>query len=187
MNSICPWALGDPLLREYHDTEWGVPCHDDTRLFELLCLEGAQAGLSWLTILKRREGYRKAFQNFSIPACAALTDDELEEIRLHGDVIRNRLKIASVRKNARVVQEIQQEFGSFDAYVWHFTEGKQIRNAWKDQGDMPAQSELSERVSKDLKKRGASFVGPVIIYSFLQAVGVLNDHIASCPCGDRTY
>ena len=169
MNS-CPWALGDPLLREYHDTEWGVPCHDDTRLFELLCLEGAQAGLSWLTILKRREGYRKAFQNFSIPACAALTDDE-----------RNRLKIASVRKNARVVQEIQQEFGSFDAYVWHFTEGKPIRNAWNEQKDIPAQSELSERISRDLKKRGASFVGPVIMYSFLQAAGVLNDHIASCP------
>ena len=187
MNSICPWALGDPLLREYHDTEWGVPCHDDTMLFELLCLEGAQAGLSWLTILKRREGYRKAFQNFSIPACAALTDDELEEIRLHGDVIRNRLKIASVRKNARVVQEIQQEFGSFDIYVWHFTEGKPIRNAWNEQKDIPAQSELSERISRDLKKRGASFVGPVIMYSFLQAAGVLNDHIASCPCGDGAY
>lgn len=187
MNSICPWALGDPLLRKYHDTEWGVPCHDDTMLFELLCLEGAQAGLSWLTILKRREGYRKAFRNFSIRACAALTDDELEEIRLHGDVIRNRLKIASVRKNARVVQTIQKEFGSFDAYVWHFTEVKQIRNAWNDQGDVPAQSELSEHISRDLKKRGASFVGPVIMYSFLQAAGVLNDHIASCPCGDVTY
>ena len=187
MTSICPWALGDPLLREYHDTEWGVPCHDDTMLFELLCLEGAQAGLSWLMILKRREGYRKAFRNFSIRACAALTDGELEEIRLYGDVIRNRLKIASVRKNARVVQEIQQEFGSFDTYVWHFTEGKRIRNAWNEQKDIPAQSELSERISKDLKKRGASFVGPVIIYSFLQAAGVLNDHIASCPCGDGAY
>lgn len=182
---VCPWALGDPLLRAYHDAEWGVPCHDDRALFELLCLEGAQAGLSWLTILRRRDGYRNAFHHFSIDACAALTDDELEDIRLHGPVIRNRLKIASVRRNSRVVQAIQDEYGSFDAYVWHFTDGRQIRNAWKRQEDMPAQSELSERISKDLKRRGASFVGPVIIYSFLQAAGVLNDHLESCPWGDR--
>lgn len=186
MKSICPWALGDPLLREYHDTEWGVPCHDDTKLFELLCLEGAQAGLSWLTILKRRSAYREAFRNFSIPDCAALTDDELEEICLHSSVIRNHRKIASIRKNASVVQAIQREFGSFDAYVWHFTEGKQIRNVWNAQRDIPAQSELSERISRELKKRGASFVGPVILYSFLQAAGVLNDHLVTCPCRDKT-
>ena len=178
----CSWALAHPLLREYHDREWGIPSYEDRYLFELLCLEGAQAGLSWLTILKKRAAYKKAFLNFDICRCGELTDAELEEILLNPGIVRNRLKVYAVRKNARVVLKIQQEYGSLADYLWGFTGGKQVVHQWALEAQVPAQDTLSERVSRDLRKRGASFAGPVVIYSFLQAVGIIDDHVAWCVC-----
>ena len=179
--AICTWAKHDEYSRQYHDEEWCVPHFDDRYLFEMLILEGAQAGLSWLTILKKREGYRQAFHNFDIDMCAALTDEELGSICETGDIIRNKLKIKSVRTNARVVQKIREEYGSFAAYIWHFTNGQRVVNDLPEGAPLPASSPLSETVSKDLKKRGAVFVGPVIIYSYLQAAGVIDDHLNTCP------
>lgn len=178
---ICPWAEGHELELEYHNTEWGVPSYDDRYLFEMLVLEGAQAGLSWLTILKKREGYRAALKNFDLDYCAQIDDEQAAEIFANYDIIKNRLKMQAIRKNAIAVKEIQKEFGSFSNYVWHFTDGKPIINHWDSMSQMPATSELSERVSKDLKKRGCNFVGPTIIYSYLQACGVIDDHIIECP------
>ncbi len=178
---ICPWALKDEFLKTYHDEEWCRPHHDDTYLFEMLVLEGAQAGLSWSTILKRREGYRKTFFHFDISRCAGMTDEEMEEIGRTAPVIRNRRKINSVRQNARAVLAIQKEWGSFSHYLWHFTENKIIVHHLQDNDDLPASSPLSEKISDDLKKRGCTFAGPVIIYSFLQAAGIIDDHLESCP------
>lgn len=178
---ICPWALKDEFLKTYHDEEWCRPHHDDTYLFEMLVLEGAQAGLSWSTILKRREGYRKTFFHFDISRCAGMTDEEMEEIGRTAPVIRNRRKINSVRQNARAVLAIQKEWGSFSRYLWYFTENKIIVHHLQDNDDLPASSPLSEKISADLKKRGCTFAGPVIIYSFLQAAGIINDHLESCP------
>lgn len=178
MTKRCKWAGNDPLMQNYHDFEWGVASHDDRYLFEMLTLEGAQAGLSWQLILNKREAYRAAFHTFSVTACAALTDDELEEIRLQTDVIKNKLKIRSVRSNAVAFQKIQTEFGSFANYIWGFSD--QIVNEWESDADVPAQTELSAQISKDLKKRGFKFVGPVIIYSFMQAIGMINDHVLHC-------
>lgn len=183
----CPWAESSSLMQAYHDSEWGKPCHDDTYLFEMLTLEGAQAGLSWQSILQRREGYRQAFHQFQIHKVAEMTDEELEALRENPGIIRNRLKIYSVRKNARVVQALAREWGSFDAWIWHFTEGKPIVGHWKTMGEVPAESDLSRQISRELKKRGASFVGPVIIYSFLQAVGIVNDHLEGCLCRKDRY
>lgn len=177
----CGWLPEDkPDYVEYHDTEWGVPVHDDRLLFEMLILEGAQAGLSWYTILKRREGYRKAFKNFDVKKCAKFTDDELEHILVNGDIIRNRLKVFSVRKNAIAFMAIQKEFGSFDAYIWAFVGGKPKINTPKSMAYVPAQTDISEAISKDLKKRGMTFVGATIIYAYMQATGMVNDHIADC-------
>lgn len=178
---ICPWALKDKFLKTYHDEEWCRPHHDDTYLFEMLVLEGAQAGLSWSTILKRREGYRKTFFHFDISRCAGMTDEEIEEIGRTAPVIRNRRKINSVRQNARAVLAIQKEWGSFSRYLWHFTENKIIVHHLQDNDALPASSPLSEKISADLKKRGCTFAGPVIIYSFLQAAGIIDDHLESCP------
>lgn len=178
MANRCKWAGNDPLMQKYHDFEWGVVSRDDRYLFEMITLEGAQAGLSWQLIINKREDYRAAFQNFSVEACAALTDEELEEIRLHTGVVKNKLKIRSVRSNAIAFQNIQAEFGSFADYIWRFSD--LIVNDWEDDTEVPAQSELSEHISKDLKKRGFKFVGPVIIYSFLQAIGMINDHVRDC-------
>lgn len=178
---ICAWAQSNPLMQEYHDKEWGVPNHEDTYLFEMLNLEGAQSGLSWMTILKKREGYRKAFRGFDINACAALTDEELEQIVTSGEVVRHRLKIKAVVSNAIAAQKVQQEFGSLSKYVWHFTDSKRIINRWTSVDQLPAKSELSEQISKDMKKRGFKFVGPITIYSYLQAIGIINDHIITCP------
>lgn len=178
----CPWAESSLLMQAYHDSEWGRICHDDQYLFEMLTLEGAQAGLSWQSILQRREGYRRAFHRFQIHKVAEMTDKELEALRENPGIIRNRLKIYSVRKNARVVQALAWEWGSFDAWLWHFTEGKPIVGHWKTMAEVPAESDLSRQISRELKKRGASFVGPVIIYSFLQAVGIVNDHLEGCLC-----
>ncbi|MBL8639019.1 MAG: DNA-3-methyladenine glycosylase I [Alphaproteobacteria bacterium] len=172
---------GDNLYANYHDHEWGVPVHDDRKLFEMLSLEGAQAGLSWETILKRREHYRAAFFDFDVVRVAAMTDGELEAILKNPNVIRNRLKIFSVRKNAQIYLQIQQEFGSFARYLWAHTNHQPIINQWKKLSDIPASTPLSAAISKDLKKRGMSFVGPTIIYAYLQSVGVINDHLITCP------
>lgn len=177
----CTWVPDDkPDYIHYHDTEWGVPVHDDQMLFEMLILEGAQAGLSWYTILKRRDGYRKAFKKFDIKKVAAMSDAELEAVLATGDIIRNRLKVFSTRKNAQVVLAIQKEFGSLDAYVWKFVGGKpQIRRP-RTMKDIRVTSPESDAMSKDLKKRGMSFVGSTILYAYMQAVGMVDEHFTGC-------
>ncbi len=173
---------GKEFYAEYHDKEWGVPVHDDQYLFEMLILEGAQAGLSWETILKRRIGYRKAFHQFDPVKVAAMNDQELEALRQNEEIIRNRLKIYAARQNAQVFLEIQQEFASFDQYVWEFVNGKPLLNNWERLEDIPVTTPQSDALSKDLKKRGMKFVGSTIIYAYMQAVGLVNDHIKSCWC-----
>lgn len=174
----CRWVPENkPDYAHYHDTEWGVPVHDDQKLFEMLILEGAQAGLSWYTILKRREGYRKAFKQFDPVKIARMTDAELERVLATGDIIRNRLKVFSARKNALAFLAIQKEFGSFDAYIWKFVGGKPIINRTSA---TPVSTKESDAISKDLKKRGMSFVGSTIIYAYMQAVGLVNDHMTGC-------
>ena len=183
MKSItrCGWVPEEkPDYTEYHDNEWGIPVHDDRKLFEMLILEGAQAGLSWYTILRRREGYRKAFKNFDPVTVAKMSDAELEKVLASADIIRNRLKVFSARKNAQVFLSIQKEFGSFDAYVWQFVDGKPKVNRPKTMKDVPAKTAISDALSKDLKKRGMSFVGSTIMYAYMQAVGLVNDHFAGC-------
>jgi DNA-3-methyladenine glycosylase I len=176
----CPWPGTDELYIKYHDEEWGEPVHDDTRHFEFLVLEAAQAGLSWITILKRRENYRKAYLGFDPKIVASFTDKDEERLLQDAGIIRNRLKIKSSIQNARRFLEVQKEFGSFDSYLWGFVDGKPVVNGWEEISQIPPKTELSDRISKDLKKRGFSFVGSTIIYSHLQAVGVVNDHIVSC-------
>lgn len=183
MKSItrCGWVPeGKPDYAEYHDNEWGIPVHDDRKLFEMLILEGAQAGLSWYTILRRREGYRKAFKSFDPAKIARMSDAELEKVLASADIIKNRLKVFSTRKNALTFLSIQKEFGSFDAYVWQFVDGKPKVNRPKTMKDVPAKSAISDALSKDLKKRGMSFVGSTIMYAYMQAVGLVNDHFAGC-------
>jgi DNA-3-methyladenine glycosylase I len=176
----CDWAEGNPLIRDYHDREWGVPAHDDRVLFEFLVLEGAQAGLSWMTILRKRDAYRAAFKGFDPAAVARFNDASVERLLGLSGIVRNRLKIGSAVKNARVVRSIAAERGSFDEYVWSFVGGKPKRNAWKTTTEMPAQTAEAQTLSKDLIKRGATFVGPTICYSFMQATGLVNDHVVSC-------
>ncbi len=176
------WAKGDPLLEAYHDREWCKAVRDDDAEFELLCLEGASTGLAWRAVLHRREAYRAAFHGFRIDACAAMTDAELESLLSDAALIRSRSKIFSVRKNAQAVQRIREEFGSFDAYLRSFTDGRQIDGHWKTPAEVPAESVLSRKMAADMKKRGIAFAGPVITYSFLQAVGIVNDHLADCGC-----
>ena len=179
--SRCHWAAnGDPLMRDYHDTEWGVPLHGDRALFEFLCLEGAQAGLSWRTVLAKRDNYRKAFHHFEIARVAAMTDRELEKLLLDPGIIRNRLKVSSTRDNASVVLDVIAEFGSLDVYLWSFVDGKPLRNRWRSQGEVPASTALSDRMSKALKKRGFRFVGTTICYAFMQATGMVDDHLVGC-------
>jgi DNA-3-methyladenine glycosylase I len=177
----CGWADGgDPLYEAYHDEEWGVPLHDERALFELLCLEGAQAGLAWITILRKREAYRAAFHDFDPVRVAAMSDAELEERLADPGIVRNRLKVFAARKNARAFLELQAEHGSFDSYLWNWVDGSPVRNAWRGLGDVPAVTPLAESVSRDLKKRGFTFVGPTIVYAYLQSTGVVNDHVVSC-------
>jgi DNA-3-methyladenine glycosylase I len=177
----CGWVnLNKPHYVHYHDTEWGVPVHDDRLLFEMLILEGAQAGLNWESILVRREGYRTAFHNFDVAACSRMTDAECEALMTHPGIIKNRLKIWSVRKNAHVFIAIQKEFGSFDAYVWRFVGGAPKLNRPAALKDVPAQTPESDALAKDLKKRGMSFVGSTIIYAYMQAVGMVDDHVKDC-------
>lgn len=171
---------GQDFYAEYHDTEWGVPSHEDEHLFEMLILEGAQAGLSWETILKRRAGYRRAFHDFDPVKVAAMTDKKLETLRNNTEIIRNRLKIYAARQNARVFLAIQKEYKTFDAYLWRFVEGKPRVNHWKTFKDVPVNTKESDALSKDLKKRGMTFVGSTIMYAYMQAVGMVNDHLTDC-------
>lgn len=174
------FGTGKEFYEQYHDQEWGIPVHDDTLLFEMLILEGAQAGLSWETILKRREDYRKAYHNFDPVKVSMMTDDELQELYLHSNIIRNRLKIYAARQNAKVYLEIQKEFGSFDRYVWKFVNQRPIQGRWTHMKEIPVSTAESMALSKDLKKQGMTFVGPTIIYAFMQAVGLVNDHLIHC-------
>jgi DNA-3-methyladenine glycosylase I len=167
-------------MRAYHDTEWGVPLHDDRALFEFLCLEGAQAGLSWRTVLDKRENYRRAFGDFDIARCARLTDKRIETLLGDAGLIRNRMKIASVRDNARAALAVVDEHGSLDAYLWSFVDGEPIRNAWKKSGEVPATTPVSDRMSKALSKRGFRFIGSTICYAFMQATGMVDDHLVGC-------
>ena len=176
---------GKAIYATYHDDEWGVPVYDDQLLFEMLILEGAQAGLSWETVLKKRDGYRKAFHGFVPTKVAAMTDDELEACRDNPDIIRNRLKIYAARKNAMTFLKIQKEFGTFSRYLWGFVGGKPIINEWPDMQDVPVTDKVSDALSKDLKKRGMSFVGSTIIYAYMQAIGMVNDHCRTCWCYER--
>ncbi|MDT8719234.1 DNA-3-methyladenine glycosylase I [Clostridium sp. 19966] len=179
--SECLWPGKNQIMKRYHDKEWCVPSHDDLYIFEMLILEGAQAGLSWSTILAKREEYKKAFHNFDIDYCSKLTDEDLDNIREKYNVIKNLSKIKAVRSNAIAVIELQKEFGSLSNFLWKYVEDRPIINSFETEGQMPAQTELSEKISKDLKKRGFKFVGPVIIYSFMQAIGLVDDHIITCP------
>lgn len=167
-------------MHDYHDTEWGTPLHEDRALFEFLCLEGAQAGLSWRTVLLKRDNYRRAFLQFDIAKVAAMKDRELEKLLLDPGIIRNRLKVYASRDNAIAALAAIDEFGSLDRYLWSFVDGKSIRNQWTGQGDVPASTPLSDRMSKELKKRGFRFVGTTICYAFMQATGMVNDHVVSC-------
>ncbi|MEI6647919.1 MAG: DNA-3-methyladenine glycosylase I [bacterium] len=180
MKKRCTWCGDDPLYVSYHDTEWGVPVHDDRRLFEFLVLEGAQAGLSWLTILKKRENYRKAFENFEIARVARYGQPDIDRLLLDPGIVRNRLKIESAIKNARGVLAIQKEYETFDAFLWRYVNGKPLQNSWRSVADLPATSTASDQLSKDLKKRGFNFVGSTICYSLMQAVGMVNDHFVDC-------
>jgi len=180
----CPWSKDDPLYERYHDEEWGVPVHDDRLLFEFLVLEGAQAGLSWITILRKRENYRLAFANFDPLKVAAFSRRKLEALLVNPGIVRNRLKIASSVKNAKAFLNVQEAFGSFDAYQWRFVDGAPIQNRRRKLSDLPAKTPAAEAFSKDLKARGFSFVGPTIVYAHMQAVGMVNDHLVDCPRHD---
>lgn len=180
MSNRCAWANNHPLEIDYHDQEWGVPVHDDQRLFEFLILEGAQAGLSWSTILNKRETYRLAYDGFDPEKVARYDDTKQAELLQNPGIVRNRLKVAASVVNAQAFLQVQDEFGSFDAYVWRFVEGNSIQNAWSSLDDVPAKTTESDALSKDLKKRGFKFVGSTICYAFMQAVGMVNDHTTDC-------
>jgi DNA-3-methyladenine glycosylase I len=183
MSSVtrCEWAAGsDELMLAYHDEEWGVPSHDDRHLFEMLTLEGAQAGLSWSTILRKREGYRRAFAGFDPEIVARFTTTDVERLLADPGIVRNRLKVESTVNNAARVLEVQDELGSFDAYLWSFVDGKPLVNRWRRLSELPAETELSKAFSKDLKRRGFRFVGPTAMYAFMQTVGMVDDHTVDC-------
>ena len=179
MENRCPWAKSD-LMIEYHDREWGVPVHHDQSLFELLILEGAQAGLSWETILRKRDGYRAAFDQFDAAKIVCYDPERIEELLGNPGIVRNRLKVEACVQNAREFLKLQQQFGSFDAYVWGFVAGKPVVNSWRDLAHVPAKTDLSDKLSNDLRRRGFKFVGSTICYAFLQSAGLVNDHLVSC-------
>ena len=181
MKHRCPWAGSDPAYVAYHDDEWGVPVHDDRRLFEMLILEGAQAGLSWLTILKKRENYRKAFAGFDCRKIAGYGARDIRRLLADPGIVRNRLKIEAAIRNARGTLAIREEFGTLDAYLWRFVDGRPLQNEWKSMAELPARTEVSDALGKDLQRRGFNFVGSTICYAFMQAVGMVNDHLADCP------
>jgi len=176
----CEWASRSELEQSYHDQEWGTPVHDDRHLFEFLVLEGAQAGLSWSTILRKREGYRKAFDNFDAQKISRYSEKDVSRLLANSEIIRNRLKIEAAITNARAFLRVQEQRGGFGPYIWQFIEGNPIQNAWKKLADIPPSTPVSEAMSRDLQKRGFKFVGPTICYAFMQAVGMVNDHVVDC-------
>jgi DNA-3-methyladenine glycosylase I len=176
----CEWAADSPEMTAYHDEEWGVPSHDDRHLFEMLTLEGAQAGLSWSTILRKRDGYRRAFAGFDPAAVARFGPADVERLLADPGIVRNRLKVESTVNNAARVLEVQEELGSLDAYLWAFVDGEPIVNRWRSLSELPAETELSKTISKDLKRRGFRFVGPTAMYAFMQTVGMVDDHTVDC-------
>lgn len=178
----CAWVTDDEIYKKYHDEEWGRPVHDDRKLFEFLVLEGAQAGLSWLTVLKKREHYKKVFEGFNPEKVANYDDKKIQALLNDAGIIRNKLKINSAVRNAKVFLKIQQEFGSFDAYIWGFVAGKPVINYFKSSEEVPAKTALSDRISKDLQRRGMNFVGSTIVYAYMQAIGMVNDHTLDCFC-----
>ena len=180
MPKRCQWCGDDDLYQRYHDEEWGVPCRDDVRLFEFLILEGAQAGLAWITVLRKREGYRELFDNFDVNKVARYSDAKLDRLLQNPAIIRNRLKVYSARQNARAFLTLQKEFGSFSDYIWGYVDHKPLQNRFISMAEVPASTELSDRISKDLKKRGFNFVGSTIMYAYLQACGLVNDHMTDC-------
>jgi len=180
LNNRCGWVGKEAIYIKYHDEEWGVPVHDDKQLFEKLILDGAQAGLSWITILKKQENYREAFDGFDAKIIVNYDDIKIEELMQNSGIIRNRRKIESVVKNAHAFLEVQKEFGSFDKYLWQFVNYETIKNRWENIKDVPSKTKESEKMSKDMKKRGFSFVGPTICYAFMQAIGIVNDHVVTC-------
>jgi len=176
----CEWCGGDVLYIKYHDKEWGVPVHSDRKLFEFLILEGAQAGLSWITVLRKREAYREVFDRFDFNKIAIYKESKITSLLNNPGIIRNQLKIRAAVKNAKAFINIRKEFGTFNKYIWQFTDGETIQNSWKSLKDLPAQTEISQLMSKDLKRRGFTFVGPTICYAFMQAIGMVNDHVVTC-------
>lgn len=176
----CEWATGNELLQSYHDSEWGVAIHDDRSLFEFLVLEGAQAGLNWLTMLKKREGYMRAFDNFDVEKIALYSENDVSRLLSNSEIVRNKLKINATITNARALIKLQKQIGSFDKYIWQFVNGKTICNSWEKMTDIPSRTPESEAMSKDLNERGFKFVGATICYAFMQAVGMVNDHVVSC-------
>ncbi len=176
----CEWCITDPLYVKYHDEEWGVPVHDDKKHFEMIILDGAQAGLSWLTVLRKRENYRKAFDNFDPEKVAKYDEKKIAELLENPGIIRNKLKVKSAVTNARAFIKVQEEFGSFDKYIWQFVNYKPVVNKWKSDKEIPATSEESDAMSKDLKSRGFKFVGSTICYAYMQAAGMVNDHVVTC-------
>ena len=180
MKETCGWGVGDPVMTAYHDEEWGVPIHDDHLHFELLVLEGVQAGLSWRTVLHRREAYRNAYNNFDPISVAAYSEADVERILAHPGIIRNRKKIEAAMQNARAFLKVQKEYGSFDKYVWSFVGGKQEINYHESFSEMPAETEESRAMSRDLKRKGFTFIGPTICYAYMQAAGLVNDHLTKC-------
>ncbi len=180
MKKRCEWVTDDEIYQQYHDEEWGVPSYDDQHLFEMLILEGAQAGLSWLTVLKKRQGYKQAFNNFDAKKMSEYTKRDVSRLLLNKNIIRNKLKVNSAIKNARAYLEIKQEFDSFADYIWQFVDGKPIVNHWKTLSEIPVKTDESNAMSKDLQKRGFNFVGSTICYAYMQAVGMVNDHTLDC-------
>ncbi|MFA6036818.1 MAG: DNA-3-methyladenine glycosylase I [Legionellales bacterium] len=178
----CAWVNDDPLYIDYHDHEWGVPVYDDRLLFEFLILEGAQAGLSWITVLKKRDNYRKCFDHFDAQKIAKYNDKKIAELLNNPGIIRNRLKINAAVTNAKAYLQVKQEWGNFSNYIWHFVDGKPIKNHWQSKQHLPSSSAISDAMSKDLKKRGFKFVGSTICYAYMQAVGMVNDHTEDCFC-----
>jgi len=176
----CPWCGSDPLYRDYHDLEWGVPLHDEQRLFEMLTLEGAQAGLSWLTVLRKREGYRRVFAGFDPQLVSEFDDADVARLLADPGIVRNRLKIASAISNARAVLEMQARYGSLDAFLWRFVDGVPIRNTWRSMSEIPASTAISDVMSRELKRHGFRFVGSTICYAHMQATGMVNDHLMGC-------
>ena len=176
----CPWHRNDPVYRRYHDEEWGVPCRDETKLFEFLVLEGAQAGLSWITVLRKRENYRRVFADFNVEVVSRFTEDDFTRLMNEDGIIRNRAKIMSAQSNAYCFMQVQSEFGSFSDYLWNFFKGEPLVNCWQEIGQVPSKTGISQLISQDMTARGFKFFGPTICYSYLQAMGFINDHLEYC-------